>query len=558
MRLRLFAYHGSMTAAMNRTTKQVGLLLVALLTTTPTLADTHYVSKTGSNTPPYTSWGTATAIIQQAISVADDGDSILVAAGTYAGDGNRDLDCNGKKLNLLASSGPIQTVIDCGGNESEPHRGFYFHSGEDSNTVIGGFTITNGYAPGDPGMTMALGGGMFCSTASPTIRDCTFEANVAQNGGGGLACVNNSAPNILNCRFLDNIADNGWPAPIAGYGGAIRSVSSSPSLNACSFLGNMANIGGAISCSMSDLRADSCAFVANTAITFFTFEPESNGVGGGLHIFASAPMFSRCTFIANVAEPEDLMAYYPGQGGAAYMYLSDPVFANCTLYGNRANRAKSGGSGEGGAFWLAESSPTVERCIISSSLDGEAIYCFDTTSRPVLLCSDVMGNFGGDWIGCISDQAQSAGNFALNPGFCDTSALDFSLEADSPCLPQNNLCGQLVGAAGQGCVATAINEPSLEVAIPTSYLLLANYPNPFNASTQISYTLAQPGTITLTIYDVLGRHVNTLVDDVQTAGEHSVMWHGMDRHGQDVGSGVYFYRLSVGGESEVRKMVVVK
>jgi hypothetical protein len=94
--------------------------------------------------------------------------------------------------------------------------------------------------------------------------------------------------------------------------------------------------------------------------------------------------------------------------------------------------------------------------------------------------------------------------------------------------------------------------------LPDGFTLHPNYPNPFNASTQITYTLPQPGTVSLTIYDVLGRHVTTLVDDVQAAGEHSVVWHGRDRQGQEVGSGVYFYRLSVGGETEVSKMVVVK
>ena len=78
------------------------------------------------------------------IDVAGDGDTVLVAAGTYTGPGNRDIDFGGKHVVLKASDpdGPLVTVIDC----EDYGRGFHFHSGETSATAVIGFTVTNVWA----------------------------------------------------------------------------------------------------------------------------------------------------------------------------------------------------------------------------------------------------------------------------------------------------------------------------------------------------------------------------------------------------------------------------
>ena len=83
--------------------------------------------------------------IQAVIDDANDGDTVLVAAGTYTGDGNRDIDFAGKAITVKSENGPQTCIIDCQGSEDDPHRGFYFHSGEEANSVIEGFTITGGY-----------------------------------------------------------------------------------------------------------------------------------------------------------------------------------------------------------------------------------------------------------------------------------------------------------------------------------------------------------------------------------------------------------------------------
>jgi hypothetical protein len=94
--------------------------------------------------------------------------------------------------------------------------------------------------------------------------------------------------------------------------------------------------------------------------------------------------------------------------------------------------------------------------------------------------------------------------------------------------------------------------------LPTEYKLLANYPNPFNPTTEISYQLPEAAHVTLAIYNIEGQQVRTLVDGVVGAGEHVVEWNATSDAGQRVASGVYLYRLTAGDYTESRKMLLLK
>jgi len=99
-------------------------------------------------------------------------------------------------------------------------------------------------------------------------------------------------------------------------------------------------------------------------------------------------------------------------------------------------------------------------------------------------------------------------------------------------------------------VATGIrDEPNL----PVQYNLFANYPNPFNPSTMIAYDVPRRSNVQLSVYDVLGRKVATLVDDVQEPGSHHVQFNA-----SNLSSGIYFYELRAGGISLHRKMVLLR
>ncbi len=102
--------------------------------------------------------------------------------------------------------------------------------------------------------------------------------------------------------------------------------------------------------------------------------------------------------------------------------------------------------------------------------------------------------------------------------------------------------------------------PEVEVTVKRLQLELSqNNPNPFNPSTTIAYAVPTMSKVTLTIYDVTGRYVTTLVNnESRGAGRYSVMWNGQSASGDQVGSGVYFYRLQVGNNSLTKKMVLLK
>ena len=93
---------------------------------------------------------------------------------------------------------------------------------------------------------------------------------------------------------------------------------------------------------------------------------------------------------------------------------------------------------------------------------------------------------------------------------------------------------------------------------PQRFSLSQNYPNPFNPRTSIRYALPQDAEVRLTIYNILGQKVATLLDEPQSAGFKAVWWDGKDAEGDEVSSGVYFYRLTAGEFSEIKKMMMVK
>jgi parallel beta-helix repeat protein len=251
--------------------------------------------------------------IQAAIDDANEGDTIIVADGVYAGEGNRDIDFRKsglpgwppgptRAITVRSANGPENCIIDCQGSERDYHRGFYFHSGEDTNSVLDGFTITNGY------VDTTSGGGIHCSHSSPTIRNCIIRGNVAPlkrfpwwglpgsdviviiyNTGGGISCYK-SSPTITNCYIVGN--------RVEGSGGGIFLSDSNPIIGNCIIAGNIA------------LR-------------------KNFGHGGGIHSNRSSPTITNCTVIENVAEE---------LGGGLYCLLTgSPTITNSIFWSNSPN-----------------------------------------------------------------------------------------------------------------------------------------------------------------------------------------------------------------------------
>ena len=99
------------------------------------------------------------------------------------------------------------------------------------------------------------------------------------------------------------------------------------------------------------------------------------------------------------------------------------------------------------------------------------------------------------------------------------------------------------------------NDPDI---IPNKISLDQNFPNPFNPATAFHYTLAESGTIELTITDIIGRKVTTLISGYQRSGNHNLLWTGKDSNGNQVPSGIYFYNLKSGSNIITKKMTLSK
>lgn len=93
---------------------------------------------------------------------------------------------------------------------------------------------------------------------------------------------------------------------------------------------------------------------------------------------------------------------------------------------------------------------------------------------------------------------------------------------------------------------------------PKMFALDQNHPNPFNPSTTIRYVVPSTGHVTLSVYNMLGQKIRTLVDETKSAGAWDVVWNGRNEAGQLVASGVYLYKLQAGGRTSARKMTLLK
>lgn len=117
--------------------------------------------------------------------------------------------------------------------------------------------------------------------------------------------------------------------------------------------------------------------------------------------------------------------------------------------------------------------------------------------------------------------------------------------------------GTLLSWEIQVTEAEAAEDPAWQTLTP-QLALLGNYPNPFNSATQIRYMVPQSGMTTLTLFNVLGQEILTLVEGVQIAGTHQVMWNGRDQFGRDVTSGLYLIRLASGNASTTGKLFLLR
>jgi len=383
--------------------------------------------------------------IQAGIDAASDGDTVLAADGTYTGAGNKNLDFKGKAITVRSKNGPEKTIVDCEGDG----RGFYFHTGEQQDSVVSGFTVKNGRGILEGPGLFNHGGGIFCENSSPTIDDCIITENSSDYGfgisitggspsisnctitgnysiasigiGGGIylaetsALINNctitgnqeggiysqgGSPTVINCTITGN-----WVSGTPSYGGGISSYNSSILISDCLVKNNSGGFGGGIS-----FRGGSPSITRSSIIENYSTLIKSSGGGGGGGIYCGSDLYfdptnaiiSNCVISGNTA----------GHGGGISCDDGSATIINSTISGNSASQSSSG------AVYTNSSTNIINSILWSNSPDE--IYA--DNSNPIAKYSLIKGGWG------------DIGNIDLNPAFVDPTIGDYRLKNYSPCI----------------------------------------------------------------------------------------------------------------------------
>jgi hypothetical protein len=456
--------------------------------------------------------------IQHGINAAAQGDTVLVAPGTYTGPTNKNLEFYGVERVLRSEAGPAQTIIDC----QQAGSGFFIHEVETSDCRIEGFTIQNASdcgvrCEGQPGGV----------PVSPTFVNCTIRENASF---GVYSWYGNLT--MIDCRIIDN----------DGSGMFCTDWDNTLSLERCTFRGN--TISGLVTLNVW-VTAQDCVFEAN-----------SNSVGGGVVWGGGGPrprgasaagdlsVFSRCLFLNNVVTGVGggmsiggfqsialndciFIGNRAAKGGAIGIQGGGPTMRRCTLYDNSAPLG-------GGLYFDDFSGADIFNSIIAFSGEGEAIV-----KRGIgadcgqLSCTNLYGNAGGDWVDCVASQELLRGNLSADPLFCDAPAGNLYLRANSPCAPGNSPAGcGLIGTLPVVCgVVDVADSPSI------ANQQLAVIPNPVRGAARFELGPSASFRI-LNIFDSQGR----LVEQLSRQDGH---WEWTP--GAGVSAGVYFARPEASG-----------
>jgi hypothetical protein len=319
--------------------------------------------------------------IQEGITAAGPGDTVLVAPGTYTGAMNRALDFAGKDLALISESGPQSTVIDCEGES----RGVLFQSGEGPSALFAGFTVTNG--------SEFFGGAVYCVASSPTITDCVFRDNTAAQTGGAMLVVASSSPSVVDCVFERNSAHD---ATGAGGGAVYCEQFSAPVFTSCRFEENTADLnGGAVCVFFASPSFDDCMFAGNSA----------PNLGGAVMAGGNAsPTLATCTFVEN----------YAFDGAVMFASQSPGSVLNCVMSLNEG----------GGTVTCADCAPVITHCCVFENAGGDSL-CGDHNDNlfvDPLFCHPEIGDYGlHDDSPCLpGHNAWGEQIGATGPGSCGT------------------------------------------------------------------------------------------------------------------------------------------
>ena len=436
--------------------------------------------------------------IQSAVNSSSDGDTVLVQPGTYF----ENINFRGKNIVLTSlyyqndDYSFVQSTIINGSTPVSPDTAscVIFHNGEDSTTVLQGFTITGGsgtkWTDEHGAGLYREGGGILVAYCDPVIQYNIITDNhcvlggVVNTGGGGIR-IGDCYARVFNNMISNNSARYGAGIVLNYTGGEYRNN-----------------------------------------VVYKNFGSSNYGGGSGFWIndnFSRSKTIENNTIVSNTA-----IAGYPG----IFAFSGVPVIArNNIVWGNTSGNTTTQISGNGIAV----------------------TYC------------DIEGGFPG------------AGNINIQPDFDSTN---YYLKNNSPCIdkgdssliyndpadpgnPGNALwpakgtlrndMGAYGGPGSKEIVNSVVGISHQELLTPDRFYLGQNFPNPFNPSTVINYSINKNSIVTLKIYNSLGKEIAELVNGKQNAGVYSVKFNG-----SSLSSGIYFYQLKAGEFVTTKKMNLIK
>ena len=378
------------------------------------------------------------ATIQDAIDYAiahtayNDKIAIEVASGTYSGNGNQNIDFKGRKVTLYSDKGPEYTTILC----QEGNRGFYFHQGEDANSVLRGFKIKNGKKT----ESSAIGGGIYCEFNSPSIINCVIQ-DCSAKFGAGIGLVN-ASPYIADC-----VIQNCSSTQSGGYGAGMALLASDPVIVNTKILSNTISDnsrGAGIYCSQGNVLLANCEIRKNK---------NTSGVlkGGGIYADGAYTNIElkNCVIADNAAQSGagiytdsieiDVYDVNFAQDATACLVLLN----NCTVANN-----------SGGGIYSIESRTIIRNSIIWGNSNQN--IGTDKSVYLSILYSDVQG---------LSPEV-GYGNINVNPLFA-SAADDYHLLSH---------VGRFVSPT-KPWVIDDINSPCLDAGSPGDAIIAEPYPN---------------------------------------------------------------------------------
>jgi predicted outer membrane repeat protein len=339
----------------------------------------------------------------------------------------------------------------------------------------------------------------------------------------------------------------------ASHGGGILCVGS-PCLENLMISGNNANCGGGIYCTKSaEPIITEVAISNNTASEYggglycyeggyptlidVTITENTAGEGAGL----GCGRDSSISLIRTLISDNSAIGGYSSSGGILCGSNSIISLMNVTITNNSAEIV-------GGIYCDSSSNMNLTNCIVWNNA-GFEIYV--TYGSVIVTYSDIQGGWEGE------------GNIDADPLFTNPTYGDYHLTENSPCIdagdpmspydPDGTIADMGAFYYNQG---TGIEE-NYELQIMN--YSLSNFPNPFNPTTTISFSISEESNVELSIFNMKGQKIITLFKELLPIGNHSVIWDGDNDSGNLVSSGIYLYKLKVNGKTEaVKKCLLLK